>query len=50
MHKLKIVGGFAYPDEKGITIPPEQTIEARFNMNDYVVIPVQKTRRKETER
>lgn len=48
----KIVGGFFSPDERGeITIPPEQSLKFSITNNkDWVSIPVQKTRRKETER
>ena len=48
--KIKLVGGFLYPDEKGkITIPPEKALQIEMG-EDTVTIPVQKTRKKETER
>ena len=53
MRKLKVVGGFVYPDERGkITIPPTQALEIEINENqNWVEIPLQtKTQKKETER
>ena len=46
--KIKLVGGFLYPDEKGkITFPPEKALQIEMG-EDTVTIPVQKTRKKET--
>lgn len=54
MRKLKVVGGFLHPDEKGeLTIPPAQTLQASIkNNNDWVEIPCVKTRKRDinTER
>lgn len=52
MRKIKIVGGILYPNEKGeITIPPKQSLEISLHdKSNFVTIPVQETRNKETER
>ena len=53
MRKLKVVGGFVHPDEKGkITIPPAQSLQIAINENEnWVEIPLQtRTHNKETER
>lgn len=48
--KISVVGGILYPDEKGnLTFPPENALRIEMS-EDTITIPVQKTRRKETER
>ena len=53
MRKLKVVGGFVIPDEKGkITLPPTQSLEIGISENqDWIEIPLKtRTHKKETER
>ena len=53
MRKLKVVGGFVIPDEKGkITLPPTQSLQIEVNENqEWLEIPLQKrVRNKETQR
>lgn len=48
--KINVVGGILYPDEKGnLTFPPENALRIEMG-EDIITIPVQKTRKKETER
>lgn len=47
----KIVGGCIHSDGKGIDFPPAYSLEmGTNNEEDWIIVQLQKTRKKETER